>query len=355
MAGETRLAEHSRENLARYKRRSGKSNRPSSQSGLAKKNDKKSNSLALGIGATVGTLAIGLGAGQASKHPDLVKEVAGGVASAGQDFFASTKKAAQGVLVEPVEAKPVSVFDTVFPSQNEKAREDAFIKLVDARDRVNASLNDDIVRHVNKEYADKLWEASGHDEAKFQVLMGMLLWESKGDPNATSDADAVGLFQYIRSVAEDNGMTVNDQIDERKDPDLMIKKEGEKFSKDILDTGSISAALQVQHMGLANYMGFARRYLENHYGLRLYDIVVTPESATDEARQIANYQADENLRTIRWHLIKNNVFPQDVLGEFADELQGTNFDKALEFDADVVGSYLDYAERVQALGLKAHH
>lgn len=50
------------------------------------------------------------------------------------------------------------------------------------------------------------------DELKYLVIV-----ESAVDPNAISDAGAVGLWQLMPRTARKFGLTVNDQVDERKD------------------------------------------------------------------------------------------------------------------------------------------
>ena len=50
------------------------------------------------------------------------------------------------------------------------------------------------------------------------LLSSIMMTESGGNPSARSGAGAVGAFQFMKGTAQDYGLTVNDQVDERLDP-----------------------------------------------------------------------------------------------------------------------------------------
>ena len=302
---------------------------------------------------TYGTVAVGLGVGAA--NPDqTIKQVGDFIHDPVGKTLDLGKNVDPKVQIEGLSGDNASVFDVVFPNLSQAEKEVAFANVAHAREDVDKYFNEEIVRHVHSDFEAKVKKAAEENQVPFEVLMGMLLWESKGDPNAESDADAVGIFQWTKDVAYEEDVVVNDQVDGRRDPDIIIPAEGKKFAKDVKKLGSIDAAVQAHHMGLKGYSDLARSYLERHYGLTLQDILVKPTEETDEARKIANDQADYNLRVIRLNLIQHKVSADDVINDPENQakISGTEYDSTVKFRAYIVAAYNYYAQKKAELDLK---
>ncbi len=306
-----------------------------------------------GGAVTAGVLT--MAAGGAAGDPQKAQEIAQNVIGVSNHVAGQDRHNTPGVSFEKIDEKSAnSIFDMAFPTSNQLDREAGFAKVGEARRNVDANFDDEIVSHAFLNYESMVRQAAVDNQVPFEVLMGILLWESKGDENVESDADAAGLFQWTTDVAREEGLVVNDQVDERKDPTKIIPAEGRKFAKDLANVGSIAAAMQIHHMGLRGYLNLARGYLERNYGLKLDDIVVKKSEETEAATKVANDQAGYNLRLIRLNLIEKKITPEQVLKDpvNAELVSQKVYDKTDMFRAYAVASYNFYSERKIALGLK---
>lgn len=80
-------------------------------------------------------------------------------------------------------------------------------------------------------YVEQASEATGVDA---DYLRAMMRAESSGDPDALSPAGALGLMQFIPSTARRYGLRVNDEVDERGDPEKAIMA-GARYFADLLE------------------------------------------------------------------------------------------------------------------------
>tara|TARA_R110000850_G_scaffold1714_15_gene9223 strand:+ start:5855 stop:7708 length:1854 start_codon:yes stop_codon:yes gene_type:complete len=86
-----------------------------------------------------------------------------------------------------------------------------------------------------------------------KLVNAVIKQESAGNPIAVSSAGAVGLMQLMKPAAEEMGLTVNDEIDERTDPKKSIIAGTKYLTKQINKyEGNLTLALMAYNWGGGN-------------------------------------------------------------------------------------------------------
>jgi membrane-bound lytic murein transglycosylase D len=96
-------------------------------------------------------------------------------------------------------------------------------------------------------------------------LIFVAMVESGFDPNARSDAGAVGMWQFVEATGESFGLTVDHWVDLRLDPERSSEAAG-RFLDQLHDRfGSWELALAAYNMGYGALLRAIRKYNTNDY------------------------------------------------------------------------------------------
>ena len=120
------------------------------------------------------------------------------------------------------------------------------------------------------------------------LLGGIMMTESGGNPNAKSGAGAVGAFQFMKGTAQDYGLTVNDQVDERLDPKKSAIAAEAHISRLLRKyDGSVQNALRAYNWGEGNMDS----YLKTGHGIitRSNPTGAMPKETEDYSGKVASY------------------------------------------------------------------
>ncbi len=248
------------------------------------------------------------------------------------------------VLIKPVENRELSsdeFFELAFGKLNEEDKKAAYAKLLEANREIDEHHGDEVVRQ-SYQYEPMVRFFAKRTEIPFESLMGAVIAESKGDPNAASDKDAVGLLQLTRDVAIKWGLRVDEEVDQRKDPFLNLMAGSSEIADNMQKEGTLAGALEAHYTGLKGYTDFKRDYLLRHFGVELGDIVAGSTAV-----------ADENIRLNRLHTIQKGLSPFLVFRDekIARQIKEGDWRQPDMYIPYVYAAYLNYDRRKERLGL----
>ena len=232
-------------------------------------------------------------------------------------------------------------FELAFGKLNETDKEVAYAKLLEANKEIDTYHGDEVVKQSYK-YEPMVRFFADRYGIPFEFLMGAVIAESKGDPSAASDKNAVGLLQPIRDVAVRWGLRVDDKVDQRKDPFLNLMAGSAEIADNMGKEGTLAGALEAHYMGLKGYTDFKRDYLARHFSIELGDIVAESTAV-----------ADENVRLNRLYTIQKGITPLLVFKdpEIEKQIKEGDWRQPDMYIPYVYVAYLNYERRKDLLGL----
>lgn len=120
------------------------------------------------------------------------------------------------------------------------------------------------------------------------LLESIMMTESGGNPNARSGAGAVGAFQFMKGTAQDYGLTVNDQVDERLDPQKSAIAAEAHISRLLRKyDGNVQNALRAYNWGEGNMDS----YLKTGHGIitKSNPTGAMPKETADYSGKVSSY------------------------------------------------------------------
>ena len=120
------------------------------------------------------------------------------------------------------------------------------------------------------------------------LLSSIMMTESGGNPSARSGAGAVGAFQFMKGTAQDYGLTVNDQVDERLDPKKSAIAAEAHISRLLRKyDGNVQNALRAYNWGEGNMDS----YLKTGHGIitKSNPTGAMPKETADYSGKVASY------------------------------------------------------------------
>jgi len=159
-----------------------------------------------------------------------------------------------------------------------------------------------------------------------ELLLGLVVYESKGNPKAVSSAGAKGLTAMMDEMAQRNGLKIgNGEDDERFDPDKILPATARQLREEYERFGNWGLAFQAWHLGDKQLYGLLRIHFASAYGENLPDIMVRAVDDSEEAKAAANLEAEkikaqykdkirEHKVTV-YHLFKNPKIQEETASD----------------------------------------
>ena len=149
------------------------------------------------------------------------------------------------------------------------------------------------------------------------LLIGLVVVESKGDPYAVSAVGAKGLTQMMDNMAEKHNLNISDDItkDNRSNPDLELRETADELFKAYEYWGDWGLAFDEWHAGRPNVFLKLQLYFKNTQGILLPNI----KDTADEAESMAvKEQYIQKYREESANLFRINT-NEAVVSEFSGE------------------------------------
>ncbi len=126
-----------------------------------------------------------------------------------------------------------------------------------------------------------------------ELLLGLVIAESGGDPKAVSDKGAKGLTQMMDEMAEKHGLQISGgDDDERFDPEKIVPPTARGLREEFERFGNWGLAFQAWHVGDGNLYKLLKLHVATAHGEELPDIKVEPDNDSPEAKAVADLEAE---------------------------------------------------------------
>lgn len=211
------------------------------------------------------------------------------VSNAGQLLRSKKPEAKGGVEVEQLP----STFDLAFPHVSGQDREDAFIKVIDARNDLNLHHPKEVSEAAYK-YKDLVDKYCGQYGVPKNLMMGLIIAESKANPKAfNAETGAKGLTQITKIIADKYNLEIsggeddpNFKNDQRFDEETAIRVAAQEIKGYFEKEGTWAGAFQMWHMGEPQYIEMKLTYFRNK-GINL-DNPLDPDIDWEEGQRRTN-------------------------------------------------------------------
>ena len=166
---------------------------------------------------------------------------------------------------------------------------------------------------VTNTFQSQIREAAKEFGLPSDLVSGMVFVENGGGVDQTSDAGARGPAQLLPDTARQYGLLVNEEVDERTNPDKCFLAMCNYLS-DLRDKfgGDLGIAVWGYHAGDGNVYGTLRAYFQDTEGIDLGDII---SDSADEAMRVAQAYSQKIKQTkLNIHrLLSNSAAKYEIL------------------------------------------
>lgn len=165
------------------------------------------------------------------------------------------------------------------------------VRLIVSKPQFKSSL--DVVKKHETTISNLATEASIDPK----IVLGVALLENGGSESAVSYAGAAGIFQITKGTAKTLGLQVDDQVDERLDPDKNIRAGITYLRQNLQLFSDIGLAVWAYHAGPQNVSRAFKYYLENVGETEAYDYLEAEKSGNlDRAKYVwRSYVTKDNV------------------------------------------------------------
>lgn len=111
-------------------------------------------------------------------------------------------------------------------------------------------------------YNELINNSEKNNDIPKNLLFGLIIAESQGRANVESPVGAVGLMQLMKEKAIEIGLRVDDEVDERLDPEKAVTNSAEALAQNFERYGDWGLALWEWHMGAGNEWDLLNAYFK---------------------------------------------------------------------------------------------
>lgn len=244
---------------------------------------------------------------------------------------------------EMVAQRTLSEFDLVYPNLSPENKQDALSQVFKAQEVMLPNILPNLARI--RQYEQLIRESAQAVRVPENLLLGLMITESKGDSKAVSHAGAKGLTQMMDAMAQKYDLGISDsQDDQRLIPEKIMPATAKELKEAYdLRYGDWGLALWEWHAGAVQVFEALRVYFREKYDEELEDINVTFANDSEQARDAAT--ADALARISRNKLrIEGKVNLYDLFQNqsIANMFAGEEWDKTAEYVSRIVASSIIY-------------
>src|SRR3990167_6600299 len=166
------------------------------------------------------------------------------------------------------------------------------------------------------------------------LLLGLVITESVGDPLAVSGIGAKGLTQMTDPVAKKYGLYIADDLsDERFNPERVLPPSAQELREYYDKFGDWSLAFWAWHIGTPEVYDAVKTFAHLEYGVELADVNVEPKNKTNEAYEEATLIATERMEHYKNFISRqkisfSNLYENETVREM---YSGGNSDETLKY------------------------
>lgn len=181
------------------------------------------------------------------------------------------------------------------------------------------------------------------------LLLGLVITESKGDPFAVSGAGAKGLTQIMDETAKELEIKIyegegNERDDERYIPEIVLPKSAQALRNEYDRFGDWGLALWSWHAGDPAIYRAIRTYCSEALSIELPDIKVVEADESDEAKAAAIEEVTRRKKLYQITIAENGVnlfklFQNETIKQM---FSGPQWDKTEEYVPRIIASSLVY-------------
>lgn len=217
-------------------------------------------------------------------------------------------------------AKPQTEFSAVFHDLTEKESQEV-AKLVRQMHGViaqNEEYQNGSLYEITKKYEAQILAAASIAGVNPNLVIGIIFVENGGgEAIRNANSGALGIAQLMPETAKRYGLRVDDNIDERKNPEKSIEAMG-KYLQDLkaefLDDGFASWGY---HAGEGNVYSAQRLYFKDVDGQDYGDVVETNDPAIAEKYRRLIIERKLNVHKI----LQNPAVQSELLSQLQDETE----------------------------------
>ena len=267
----------------------------------------------------------------------------------------STKSKQDGQIIEkPVfQSRPITDFELVYPWLADEDRDGAFEQFNLETAKIRATISPDQIRAVGK-YEDLIRQSAQDAKIPANLLLGLVFWESKGNPKAVSDSKppAKGLSQMKAEIAQKYGLKVSDgDDDDRFIPEKILPATAREIHSYIEQFGNIGLAFWTWHAGIPKVYAAINTYMDG----QLPDINVMEADDSEEARAEATQEAGRIINLYR-ETIKNeriNLYKLFQNPNVQEMFQGEEWDETESYVRRVLATIDIYDSDISKVQLSS--
>lgn len=246
-------------------------------------------------------------------------------------------------VVETTVQKPSTEFDLVYPNLSGETRQAALDAVFEAQEVMLPNILPNLERI--KSYELLIRESAKAAQVPENLLLGLVIAESQGDPEAVSPVGAKGLTQMMDAMAQKYNLKISDgEDDERLMPEKILPASAKELKEaHDLRYGDWGLAFWEWHVGAPQVHEALKVYFSEKYQEELEDINVKPANDSAEAESTATAEAIRriaiNKAKIQGRVNLADLFQnQTVAGMFT----GEGWNKTDEYVSRIVASSIIY-------------
>lgn len=253
---------------------------------------------------------------------------------------------------EPKHERLKTEIDVAFANLPNDQREGAVNKVRMAESLILSNISNEQIKQMSN-YESLVRSKAQEAGIPEDLFLGLVFWESKGNPQAISDDGAKGLTQMMEGMAKAYGLKIGGQEDERFIPEKILEATAAELKKYWSKFGDWGLAFWTWHAGENKVYKSLRVHLKEQFSDDLPDINVASQGDSREARDAevleVQRRKDQYLQRIQergvssYHLLQN----QTIIKMFS----GPEMDETLEFVPRVVAASRVYQGQKELLGI----
>lgn len=210
-------------------------------------------------------------------------------------------------------------FNLLYGNLSNRQKMDARMEIAREKQIIESNLSFGQLADIES-YESLIKSSAEKYDVPADLLLGLVIVESRGDPFAISDAGAKGLTQMMDEMAQNHNLKISDDLgDQRFNPELILPAAAREISEAHSRYGDWSLALWEWHAGAPQVYEAIKIYLSNR-NLDLPDINV--ESEEEAMARMGEYKKAIAARKINvYKLFKDQAVSEMFRGREWDQTE----------------------------------